>query len=194
MKTIGLTGSMGCGKSTVASLLSEMSGVAVLDCDQVAKAILSDKKNWEKITEALEENVFSEMGAAFKRISEIIFVDLNKKRALERVLHPLVWQEVNDWVVRQTDSILCVVESAIIFETEMQEQFDAVVTVSCDSLEQLRRLRENRGMSSEQIEARLSHQFSIIEKEDRSQFVVRTDCDLEELSSRVEKLYQQLTQ
>ena len=89
---------------------------------------------------------------------------------------------------------MCFVESAIIFETQNEYRFEAIIVATCNRDEQFRRLRESRGQSDEQILARLDLQLPSEEKERRADYVIHTDCTLPELEQRVTTLYHTLTQ
>lgn len=191
MRAYGLTGNIGCGKSTVANLLSQYSDVVVIDCDKLAKEIVSSESYRKKICSILGEDVFQSGRTDFNKIAKIIFQNSEKKRLFEALIHPLVWERVEEIVGSEPRKIY-IVESAIIFETLSEDRFLDVITVSCSETEQYRRLRENRGMTDREISSRLSHQIPSLNKEIMSRFVVNTDCTLEKLSRRVHVLYTNL--
>lgn len=194
MKPFGLTGNIGCGKSIVASLLSKYPDVLILDCDQIAKEIISSEDHRKEISSILGMDVFPNGKTDFKAIAEIIFNEPEKKRLLEALLHPLVWSIVDQRVARVGETKICIVESAIIFETGTRSKFTAVIVATCSVDEQFRRLRENRKMKDVQIQARLDQQLPSEEKIQQAQFVIRTDCSLNQLKDRVSDLYHNLKQ
>jgi dephospho-CoA kinase len=194
MKPFGLTGNMGCGKSTVATLLSNYPDVLILDCDHIAKEIISGNGYRQQINTILGTNVFLDEKADFRTIARIIFEKPEKKRVLEELIHPLVWTAVQEKVDQVGGSKICVAESAIIFETNNEERFAAIIVATCNPHEQFRRLREIRQMDDVQIKARLDQQFPSSEKEQMAQFVIHTDCSLDQLKDRVSNLYQNLKQ
>jgi dephospho-CoA kinase len=191
MNTFGLTGNMGCGKSTVAKLLAEYPDVVVVDCDRTAKEIISDPRYKQEINAVLETEVFPLGVVNLKLIAEIIFKGSNKRKLLESFVHPLVWQAVQEKVEKAGEKI-CVVESAIIFETQWEDRFAGVIVATCSHEEQIRRLQTDRKMSLADIEARLTLQIPSVEKEKKALFVISTECDLDELRTRVCELYQNL--
>lgn len=194
MKPFGLTGNIGCGKSTVAVLLSKYPDVVILDCDQIAKEIISGNAHRQQINTILGVNVFSNEKVNFRAIAEIIFEEPEKKRLFEALIHPLVWANVHEKATLAGEDKICIVESAIIFETKSEGQFDAIVVATCNPREQFRRLRENRKMKDVEIQARLDQQLPLSEKEQLAQFVVHTDCSLDQLKDRVSILYHNLKQ
>lgn len=194
MKPFGLTGNIGCGKSTVAALLSNYPDVLVLDCDHIAKEIISSSRYREKINTILGTNIFLNEKTDFRAIAQIIFNKPKKKGLLEELIHPLVWTDVQEKVDQIGSSKICVVESAIIFETGSEDRFTAVIIATCNPHEQFRRLRGIRQMEDVQILARLDQQLPSLLKEQRAQFVIHTDCSLNQLKDRVSNLYHNLKQ
>ncbi len=194
MKPFGLTGNIGCGKSTVAALLSKYPDVLVLDCDRIAKEVISGEAHRQEINTILSTNVFPDGKANFRAIAEIIFGQPEKKRLLEALVHPLVWATVHEKVVSVDTGTICIVESAILFETKSEDRFAAIIVAACDPHEQFRRLRENRKMDDAEIQARIAQQLPASEKERRAQFVIRTDCSLNQLKDRARDLYRNLRQ
>ncbi|MCA9356846.1 dephospho-CoA kinase [Candidatus Nomurabacteria bacterium] len=192
MQVIGLTGNIGCGKSTVSSLLSRLPQVLVVDSDSLAKTILSDQRHKNSLQKILGEEVFESDTINFKRVAQIIFHNKLTRVKLEKFIHPLVWTSI-DKIVKETPSnTLVIVESAIIYETKMESYFGGIIVVTCPTDVQFSRLTTFRGMSSEQIKARLSQQISSAEKVVRANYVIDTDCTLDELKQRVFNLYKQI--
>lgn len=194
MRAFGLTGNIGCGKSTVASLLSTHPDVLIVDCDQIAKDVIVDERHKAALSSMLGAEVFANGQADLAAIAKIIFSQPDKKAQLEAFVHPIVWAMAEQQVNSADKDTVCVVESAIIYETASQDKFISVIVVTCNPEEQFRRLRESRGMSDEQIRDRLSGQLPSAEKEAQAQFVIHTDCSLDQLKDRADELYRNLKQ
>ncbi len=194
MNAFGLTGTIGCGKSTVANLLSKYQDVSIFDCDRIAKEIISGTEHRKETANILEADVFPEGKVDFKAVAKIIFEKPEKKRLFEKLIHPLVWKAVQEKVDSTGNSQIYVVESAIIYETASEGRFLATIVAVCNPREQFRRLRENRHMTDADIRIRLGQQLPSSEKEKWAQFVIHTDCSLEHLKDRVSDLYQNLKQ
>ena len=189
MKAFGLTGNIGCGKSTVASLLSKYSDVSVIDCDKIAKDLIASDSHRQEINSILGEEVFPEGKADFALIAQIIFSNPEKKKGFEELTHPLVWKIVEKQVAEQFSQKICIVESAIIYETAAENKFDAVIATICEEDEQFRRLHEDRHMDYADIVIRLKSQIPQAVKAHKAQFVIKTNCSMEELKERVHTLY-----
>lgn len=176
----GLTGNMGCGKSTVAEFLQKHNNVRVLDCDQISKEILFDPKNKSKIEKILETKISE---------AKIIFNDPIKKQKLEKFIHPLVWQEVQRQIENGPKDVIYIVESALIFETKMENSFKKIILVTCSKKEQFERIKKRNNWSDKEIEERLNNQLPDKEKINKSWITINTDCSVEELKSKVEEIY-----
>ncbi|MEI8067908.1 MAG: dephospho-CoA kinase [Candidatus Shapirobacteria bacterium] len=185
----GLTGNMGCGKSTVGEFLKGHNDVSVLDCDQISKNILFSDENRQSIKTILGESIIKDGHVDSKEISKIIFNDSTKKQELENFVHPLVWQEVQKQVQNGDKNTIFIVESAIIYETKSEEIFKGVIVATCDEKEQFNRIKKRNNWSEEQIEERLKNQLKNSDKEKKGLVVINTNCSIQELESKVERLY-----
>jgi dephospho-CoA kinase len=192
MKPFGLTGGMGCGKSEVAKSLSTRPHVKVVSCDNRAKIIVNSPQYRKEICAILGTDVYVNGIADSRSIAGIVFGDPQKKRALEEFVHPFLWESIRKTCDSLGQDDICVVESAILYEVGSEDKFAAIIVAACNPVEQYSRLREKRKMTDADIKARLNAQLSAEEKEKRADFVIHTDCSLEELDTRVENLYQNL--
>ena len=185
----GLTGNMGCGKSTVAEFLKKHSDVCVMDCDQIAKEILFDIKNRPKIKEIFGKEIIENELVDEKKVAEIIFKNLIKKQKLESFIHPKVWQEVREKTENGPKNIIYIVESALIFETKMENNFKGIILVICDKDEQFKRIKKRNKWTDEQIKERLKNQLSDKYKNKNVLIKIDTQCLIKELESKVEEVY-----
>ena len=192
MKRYALTGNMGCGKTTVLGYLAKYPDVLTIDCDKLAKGILCSGQYRNALIEILGPQSFEGDKPNTKLIARLVFENAKTKQRLESFVHPLVWRLVDELISKSPNAEICVVESAVVFETSCEDLFDAVIVVTCDPQDQARRLTEKRGLTLADVDGRLSHQMSSAEKVNRSNFRIDTSCNLEELERRVEKLYERL--
>ncbi len=193
MLTIGLTGGIACGKSTVLQALRAYPSIEIISTDDLAKEILSRTSSKTTLVSLFGEEVLMPSGVDFAHIAKHIFSEPHVRFALESFVHPLVWQEVEERKKTSTKSML-IVESAILYEVSAQDKFDCVVVVSCGESEQRRRMQVDRNMSQQQIDARLSTQFPLSDKVARADYVLDTECDFTGLQKRTTVLYEHLQQ
>ncbi len=190
-KPIGLTGNIGCGKSTVAGILRKSKDVVVLDMDSLAKEILFSLPK-DFLNQILQADVFTESKLDTKKIAQIIFSDTNRRKVLEDIVHPKLWENIDKVTESVDDNVFVFVESAILYEKGNSANCEFVVMATCPKDLQIKRLIENRSMSLVDIEARIASQMPAIEKEYRADFVISTDCSLVELEQRTKKLFSQI--
>lgn len=189
MDAYGFTGNIGCGKSTVSTLLAKYSDIVIFDTDSIAKEILRTEVNKQLINDIMQKNVFPSGTIDFRSIAEIIFSDHGKRTALELVIHPLTLARIGQEIWSLPESTIPIVEAAIIFEKHWEKDFWDIIVATCDEQEQTRRLLENRQMTMSQITVRKNAQLPSSTKERLSKYVINTHCDLKELEHRVHTLY-----
>ncbi|MFH1499191.1 MAG: dephospho-CoA kinase [Verrucomicrobiota bacterium] len=172
--TIGLTGGMGCGKSTVAALFEE-EGFRSIDADRIVRErLLVDPGIVRMIGERWGDGVLDGHGRVDRaRLAAVVFADDAERLWLESVLHPRVkaaWEEAvatdpaADWVV----------EVPLLFEKGLEKGFDFTVCVAASSDVQLARLTE-RGIPQPLAGQRISKQLPLAQKQDFADVVVFND-------------------
>jgi len=185
VNVFGLTGNMGCGKSTVGEILQRQhSDVYLFDCDKVAKEEIFDKKNRKEIRKILGDEVINK-----EKIAQLIFKNLDKKQALEKFIHPIVWKRLAEEIQKKDKNTIFLVESAIFFEIGKEKDIDKVILVTCDLDKQKIRIKKRNNWSDEQINERLKCQIPNELKTAKAWIVINNNCSLEELETKTEKLY-----
>jgi dephospho-CoA kinase len=190
MNVYGLTGNMGCGKSTVGEFLQKKHpDVYLFDCDKVAKDLLSDSENTEEIKKILGDDVFDNEKINRQKVAKLIFSNPNKKQAFEEFIHPLVWKKLAEEIQKGDEDKIFIVESAIFYEIEKEKDISRVIVVTCNPNEQINRIKKRNGWSDSQIEERLKYQIPNDIKTAKALVVINSDCSLEELEAKTEQLY-----
>ena len=160
MILLGLTGGIGMGKSTAASLLEHM-GASVVDTDHLARAVVEPgQPAMKELREAFGMQIFAADGTLLRdEMARLVFSDESKLRKLESILHPRIrdmWRkQVVEW--RAQNKPIGAVVIPLLFETGAEEEFDRVVCVACSRASQRERLKA-RGWSEEQIAQRIAAQ------------------------------------
>ncbi len=192
MKPIGLTGNIGCGKSTVARLLNQNADVTHFDTDRMAKEILADSHHQQDIESILGAHLLTNGALDTKKIGRIVFNDRQKLHQLTAFCSARIWDQILSFVASTDPDRLVIVESAILFETENQPRYRTIVVAHCADDVRRQRLRTFRGMTDQDIDERLQYQLPQEEKVARADILIDTDCSLDELSQRVAHLYRHL--
>jgi dephospho-CoA kinase len=194
---LGLTGNIGCGKSTVAAMLADM-GAVVVDADQVVRELLSPGGAAEAAVLAAFPGARGTDGAIDRRaLAAIVFADAARRRELERIVHPLVLErsEAEARDARARGAKLFVHEAALLFEAardggpDPRARFDALVVVTCDPAVQLERVaaraRGDRDAALADARSRIAAQMPQDEKARLADFVVDNSGDLAETERQV---------
>ncbi len=193
MRKIGLTGSIGTGKSTVAKMLQEL-GAYVIDADKIVHELLKRKNVKEKIREAFGDVFDSKGEVDRKKLASIVFNNPEKKKILENILHPLVFQEINRFfkeVEKKDPKAVAIAEVPLMIETGSYKNYDKIIVVYAPEELQLKRLLE-KGMSKEEAIKRIKSQMPIDEKVKYADIVIENTSTLEDLRKKVEEVYKKL--
>ncbi len=189
---VGLTGGMGCGKSTVAALFAER-GFRRLDADQVVREeLLIDPDVVTAVRAQFGDTVLDREGRIDRaKLGEVVFSDDAALAWLEQLLHPRLqsrWEKVYAAARGQK----FIVEVPLLFEKQLQNRFDFTVCVTTSSDLQLRRL-EQRGVPPGIARQRLAKQLPLARKCELADFVILNDGTLEFLREQVSELARRLT-
>ncbi|HEY6608622.1 MAG TPA: dephospho-CoA kinase [Candidatus Limnocylindria bacterium] len=182
MKVIGLTGNIGCGKSTVAGMLRDL-GAATIDADVVAREIRhNDADAREEIVRRFGTYDADELGS-------IVFSDPDDLRDLEAILHPRVRGAIRARLAELEGAGVDVVAVEVIklLESPLADACDAVWVVRCDEADAIRRLAESRGMDEESARLRLASQSAQDDKIAAADVVIDGSAPMEETRRQVER-------
>jgi dephospho-CoA kinase len=187
MKVIGLTGNLGCGKSTVAGMLRDL-GVATIDADLLTREI---RQNDADARAAIQRR-FGSFEA--QQLAEIVFSDPAALRDLEAILHPLVRGAVRARLAELEEGGVDVaaVEVIKLLESPLADGCDQIWVVRCEEQDALARVAASRGMSAEEARRRIASQSSQEEKLAAADVVVDGSAPLDETRRQVEAAYQAL--
>jgi dephospho-CoA kinase len=190
---VGLTGGIGSGKSTVASMLAER-GAVVIDADVLARdAIAPGTPGFDRVVELFGDDALSPAGDLDRaRIAETAFHDEGKRHALEAIVHPEVARRVAETVAEHagTDRVV-VLDSPLLIESGAYEACDVVIVVRVSDRTQLTRLVE-RGMDEADARARIAAQLPTKEKTALADVVIDNEGTLADLEVEVDRLWAEL--
>ena len=188
MIKVALTGGIASGKSTVLKMFKEL-GAKVLDCDRIAKALTrKGNRGYKRIVKEFGPEILDEEGRINrKKLAHIVFFDEEKRKKLNSLLHPLVYERLEERMRRMKEDVV-IVDVPLLVESGGENLFDKVVVVYSELFVQLNRLII-RGISEEEALARIRSQASWEERLRVADFVVRGDVDIEETKKEVEKIW-----
>ncbi len=191
MNVFGLTGGIGTGKSTAAGFLARH-GLRVVDTDVLARDVVAPgEPALHEIISAFGPEVIGGDGRLLReRLAAIVFADPAKRRHLEAILHPRIralWMaRLEQW--RCEGVPVAVVVIPLLFETDAQARFDAVICTACSAPTQRERLA-TRGWSVPEVEQRLAAQWPLDRKIAAANFVVWTEGGLDVHERQLERIF-----
>ena len=187
---VGLTGGIGSGKSTVASMFQKL-GVPIYNSDVEAKNLMGRSKKIKKDIEALlgkESYLDGEPNRGY--IAQKVFKDKILLRDLNNIVHPAVRRHFKSWCKRQNTTYV-IQEAAIIFENGTQKRYDKIILVTAPRDIRIQRVVDRDGITAEQVMARMDNQWPDSEKEKFSDFIIE-NIDLEATEGEVLKIHHKL--
>jgi dephospho-CoA kinase len=176
---VGLTGSIGMGKSTAAATLRRM-GVALFDADQVVHDLLGRSGGAVgEVAAAFPGTIGRDDGIDRRRLGARVFGDPQALGRLERILHPMVAAAERRFVAqaRARKEPIVILDIPLLFEARGAERCDYVIVVSASKMVQRQRVMRRPGMTEARLGAILGQQMPDWEKRRRADFVVATGLD-----------------
>ncbi len=195
MLIIGLTGSIGMGKSTAASRIRTL-GVPVIDADAIVhKLYKAGGAAVGPISAAFPGTASEDGGIDRQKLAAALLADASAYAKLEAIVHPLVLQTERDQIhakaAKGTDKV--VLEIPLLFETGGDVRVDVTIVVSAPPEIQRSRVLERAGMTPEKFEQILSRQMPDEEKRRRADFVVDTSRSIPETEAQIDRIISQLS-
>ena len=193
--SVGLTGNIAAGKSTVAQIWTD-AGAPVLCMDELAReVVMPDSAGLKAVVSVFGRDILNPDGSLDREaLSALVFSDDEIRHQLERILHPRIRVLRDRWMRTHlvSGSSLTVCEVPLLFEAELESEFD--VTVFVDSSEEIRlaRLIDERGMAEDQARRIMAMQMEPSRKRVRASYVLKNEEGLQGLGDRALELLAQI--
>ena len=196
MLRIGLTGSIGVGKSFVASVFVDL-GCHLIDADLTSReVVLPGSEGLKAVVRHFgAEILFADGALNPKALGAIIFANEKERLVLNSILHPFIIkrqdQLLNEWEEKDPDGI-GIVDAALMIESGGYQRFDKLVVVHCRPEVQLERLMLRDGISRDEAEQRINSQMSQEEKQQYADYLIDTSDGFEPTRLRTKMVYEEL--
>ena len=190
---LGLSGGIGSGKSTVSKILSDL-GAVVIDADVIAKEVLlPGTSGFESAVSTFGSTIIdNEATIDRKRLAKLVFENPKELAKLEAIVHPAVVARVAEIRNSLPESAVVVYDTPLMFEKQLQGQFEKVLMVVSDK--ELRRTRLlERGLELGDIEARMANQATDEQRVAIADFVIENNGSLEQLREQVAKVWHHIS-
>ena len=189
---VGLTGGIGSGKSVAGDFFIEL-GIDVIDADHVSKNILDDNERAKKLFLEQFGEKFIDKNNNIDRalLRDEIFKNEDKKEALESIIHPLVREEIFNFI-ENSNSVYKIIMAPLIYETNSQDFYDKIVVVDCKEENQIIRASKRDNKTKNDIINIMKNQASSDERMSIADEVIKNDSSLDDLKKQVIKVHQKL--
>ncbi len=192
-RILGLTGSIGMGKSTVAAMFAEF-GVPVFDADACVHRLQGPGGALLGAIEAEFPGTTGADGVDRPALGAQVFGNAEAMARLEAIVHPAVAAEREAFLIEHAGARLVVFDIPLLFETHREKGLDSIAVVSADSETQRRRVLARPGMTPERFAEILARQLPDADKRARADFVIDTGLSLAETRKEVAELVSKLQQ
>jgi dephospho-CoA kinase len=190
MKVIGLTGGIGSGKTTIASMFKNL-GVPVYIADEEAKKLMYSNVIKEKVIKLLGEEAYINNELNRKYISSKVFKDKHLLERLNEIVHPEVGKHFNKWLKTQ-NGIYVIKEAAVLFENGSYKNCDKTILIISDEQKRIARVVKRDQTSTDKVVNIIENQWTDNQKIKLANFVIENNSDLESLKTKVYTIHQEL--
>ena len=195
MITIGLTGGIASGKSTVSAELRRL-GLPIFDADAEAKlAVAKGSEGLAQVIAALGSEYLTDEGELNRaKVAERVFHDKEALKTIEAIIHKIVWARAEQFMQenRSAKKRLAVLDVPLLIECGWHKLVDSVWLVAVSRKQQIERAMLRSGMTADEVEARIAAQMSLAEKKKYADIVLDNSGTLEETLAAVHKELAQL--
>ena len=196
LRKVAITGGLSCGKSSVCRILQEL-GAYVVSADKIVHQLLSSDTNLgQEIVHLLGSSVWVNQQLNRSRIAHIVFHNLELLKALEALVHPAVYREINKEYQKQQNlphpPPLFIAEIPLLFESGGQKDFDKTIAVVADWKICRKRFMEATHYDQKEFDNRMARQLSLSDKAIQADYVIVNNGTLSDLQQATTTLYQEL--
>jgi dephospho-CoA kinase len=190
MLKVGLTGGIGCGKSTAVDAFRVL-GVPIIDADKISKdLVLKGSDALSEIAMIFGDDLLLENGELNRPLlKKLIFSDSNALEKLEAILHPRIKAEITRQISNIKNQAYIIVDIPLLVEKNYQEMFDQIIVVDCLPEQQVERVAKRDELSSSDIEKIMQNQASREERNKAATLILDNTMDKESLLSQINRLH-----
>ena len=191
MTVVGITGTSGSGKSTVAGIIQQNYNAQIIDADQIAKELTQqDTEYLRKITKTFGEEILENGKLNRKKLADIIFSDKKQKEKIDKLTQKYVVDEIKKQV-KESKNKLVLLDVPLLFETKLNEICDITRGVIADKKQKIERICKRDNIEEKQALARLSNQKDDKFFSNNCDYIVK-NCKEEELKEEIRKILPKL--
>ena len=187
MIVVGLTGNIGCGKSTVSNILKKL-GVSIIDADIVSREILLDTKVLNLIFDTFGNSIKNTDNTLNrKKLGDIVFNDEKELIKLNNITHPKIKENILNQIKNIKNDIV-VIDAALLIEANYLDIVDKIILVVCDKSLQIKRILERDFFTKEEVIKRINSQMPQDKKREFANYIIDNSFSLYKLEDEVKKI------
>ena len=186
MLVVGLTGNIGCGKSSLSDIFRAQ-GIKIIDADIIARQIYEDEKLLSKVYETFGNDIKNEDGSLNRKaLGRIVFSDDEKLIQLNKLTHPVIRQKVSDEIeeYKSQNEEIVILDAALLVESDYLNFIDKLLVVTCKENIQIERIIARDNCSIEEALGRIKSQMSQENKVKYADYVIDNSATLSELRKK----------
>lgn len=190
MLVIGLTGNIGCGKSSLSNIFIKK-GIDVIDADVISREIMYDKDLLDIIFKTFGNEIKNSDGTLNrKKLGNIVFNDDDKLVKLNSITHPEIKRKINNKIKQSSDNSknLVVIDAALIIEGNFLDLVSKLIVISCDKDIQLYRVMKRDNLTECEAFKRINSQMNQSEKIKYADYIIDNSLDIDNLKKEANNL------
>jgi len=196
MLIVGLTGGVASGKTTVSRVLKE-EGAYIINADQMARELVRPHTPaWRKLVRVFGKDILREDGSLHrKKLADKVFTNLRQRKLLNQILHPRIRKEMErraKEIGQKDPEAVVVIDAPLLVELGDHRKMDKLIVVTSTQTQQIERLKERDGISSEEALRIFSSQMPVEDKVKLADFVIRNEGSLQETKKKTREVYKEL--
>lgn len=186
MLVLGLTGNIGCGKSSLSTIFSN-EGINIIDADIIARQIYTDEKLLKKVYDTFGDDIKNNDGSLNRKaLGKIVFNDDEKLIELNKLTHPVIRQKVSDEIdgYKKRNKKIVILDAALLVESDYLNFIDKLLVVTCSEDIQIERIKKRDNCSTEDALSRIKSQMNQEDKVKYADYIIDNSGTIDELKEK----------
>lgn len=186
MLILGLTGNIGCGKSSLSTIFMEKN-IDIVDADIIARQIYDDENLLKKVYNTFGTHIKNDDGTLNRKaLGRIVFNDDEKLIQLNKLTHPVIRQKVSDQIdiYKKQNKEIVVLDAALLVESDYLNFIDKLLVVTCNEDIQIERIKNRDNCSTEEALSRIKSQMSQENKVKYADYIIDNSGTIDELRKK----------